>query len=115
MTKEDYKRKERQNSTNFLMKLRARTILSTGALLLAGAYLLFSFLGPSGVPMVLDKSRQIRMLQEQNANLQRDIEQSRARIKGLAENPSEQERHVREDLKLLKKNETTFVIQDQNR
>ena len=95
------------------MNLRVRTILSTGALLLAGAYLLFSFLGPSGVPMVLDKNRQMRELQEQNANLERDIEQSRARSRGLSENPSEQERHVREELKLLKKNETTFVLQDQ--
>jgi len=89
-----------------------RTILSAGALFLAGGYLLFSFLGPSGIPMVLEKRRQIRELQEQNSDLQRQIQESRDRIRSFQENAGERDRRVREDLRKLKKDETTFVLQD---
>jgi cell division protein FtsB len=92
--------------------MRLRTVLSTGALVLAGGFMLFSLLGPNGIPMVLEKNRHVRALQEQNADLQRDLEQRRERIRSLSDSPSEQERQVREKLKLLKKDETTFVLQD---
>ncbi len=97
------------------MKLPLRTILSTGALLLAGGYLLFSFLGPDGIPRVLDKRHQIRELQGQNADLRREIEERKERIRSFSDNPAERERHVREDLRLLKKDETIFVLQDQKK
>jgi cell division protein FtsB len=96
-------------------RLPLRTILSTGALVLAGGYLLFSFLGPNGLPMVLEKRRLIRELQGQNADLKREIEERRTRIRSFSASPSERERHVREDLRLLKKDETTFVLQDQKK
>jgi len=95
------------------MRLPIRTILSTGALLLAGGYLLFSFLGPDGIPMVLEKGRQVRELQQQNADIEREIEARKERIRRFAENPSERDRRFREDLKLLKEGETTFVTQDE--
>ncbi|HSW49460.1 MAG TPA: septum formation initiator family protein [Bryobacteraceae bacterium] len=91
------------------MKLPFKTILSAGALLVAGGYLLYSFLGPSGVPMVLEKRREIRDLQQQNADIEREIQARSERIRTFAESPSEQDRRFREDLKLLKKGETTFV------
>ena len=94
------------------MKTPLRTILSTGALLLAGGYLLFSFLGPDGIPMILHKRRQIRELRLQNDNLRGEIQERRGRIRDLSSSPSEQERKVREELRLLKKDETTFVLQD---
>jgi cell division protein FtsB len=90
-----------------------KTILSTGALLIAGGYLLFSFLGPDGIPMVLQKRRDIRELQGQNADIEREIAARKERIRRFAENPSERDRRFREDLKLLKKGETTFVTQDE--
>ena len=92
--------------------MHLRTVLSTAALVVAGGYMLFSLVGPGGIPMVLEKNRQVRTLQDQNANLQREIEQRRDRIRSLSDSPSEQERQVREKLKLLKKDETTFVLQD---
>jgi hypothetical protein len=97
------------------MRLPLRTILSVGALILAGGYLLYSFLGPNGVPMVLEKRRLIRELQGQNADLTHEVEERRDRIRSFSENPSERERHVREDLRLLKKDETSFVLQDQKK
>ncbi|MFB3776396.1 MAG: septum formation initiator family protein [Bryobacteraceae bacterium] len=95
------------------MRLPLKTILSTGALLAAGGYLLYSFLGPNGVPMVLEKRREIRELQRQNADIEREIQERSERIRRFAESPSEQDRRFREDLKLLKKGETTFVTQDE--
>jgi cell division protein FtsB len=87
-----------------------RNYLSTAGLLAAGGYLLYSVLGPGGVPRVIEKHRQIQELQRQNLELEREIRERRERIRSLSENPSEQEREVREQLRLLKKNETTFII-----
>jgi cell division protein FtsB len=114
-TKEDYKGNEEFNLKNSRMNLPLRTIICTMALILAGCYVLFSLRGPNGIPMVLEKNRQIRDLQEQNANLQREIELKRERIRGLSEDPSQVELEVRKQLRLLKKNETSFVLQDQKR
>ena len=71
--------------------MSVRTILSAGALLLAGGYLLYSFLGPEGIPMVIEKRRQIRELQQQNSQLQEQIEQSRERMRLFNESASERE------------------------
>lgn len=92
-----------------------RTILCTAALILAGCYLLFSFRGPNGIPMILEKKRQVRELQEQNANLEREIQMKKERIRGLSEDRSQVELEVRKQLRLLKKNETSFVLQDQKK
>ncbi len=97
------------------MKLSVRTILSSGALLLGGGYLLFSFLGPGGIPTVLEKRKQILELQRQNADIQREIAERKERIRTFSENSSERDRRFRDDLKLLKKGETTFVTQDEDR
>jgi len=100
---------------NFLVRAPLGTIFGVGALILAGGYLLYSFLGPNGVPMVLEKRRVIRELQQQNADLKHEIEERRERIRSFSENPSERERRLREDLRLLKKDETSFVLQDQKK
>jgi len=60
-----------------------------------------------------EKQEEIRGLQEQNANLEREIRMKRDRIGKLRENRSEQELEIRRRLKLLKDKETTFIIQDQ--
>jgi cell division protein FtsB len=54
-------------------------------------------------------------LREQNANLQRSIEQRKERIKSLSENRSDQDLEIRRDLRLLKKKETTFVLPEQKK
>ena len=100
---------------NLRMNVPLRTILYTTALILAGCYVLFSFRGPGGIPAVLEKGRQIRELQEQNANLRREIEVKRERIRGLSEDRSQVELEVRRQLRLLKKNETSYVLQDQKK
>ena len=92
-----------------------RTVICTVALILAGCYLLFTFRGPNGIPMIIEKRRQVRELQEQNANLEREIQMKKERIRGLSEDRSKVELEVRKELRLLKKNETSFVLQDQKK
>ncbi len=97
------------------MNTRTRTIISATVLLAAGFLALYSLAGPGGVPLVLERKRQIQELREQNAELQRSIELRKERIKNLSENRSDQDLEIRRDLRLLKKQETTFVLPDQKK
>ncbi len=68
--------------------------------------------GPQGLQALLEKRREIRQLQEQNATMTREIEHRRDRIRRLEESPSEQEMEIRKQLKLLKPGETEFILPD---
>jgi cell division protein FtsB len=81
--------------------------------ILAGVYGYMSLRGPQGVPALMDKWREIRKLEEENANLQRENDYRRERIKKLQESPSEQELEIRKQLKLLRPGETSFILPDQ--
>lgn len=72
-----------------------------------------SLRGPQGVPALMDKWREIRRLEEDNANLQRENDYRRERIKKLRESPSEQELEIRKQLKLLRPGETSFILPEQ--
>ena len=52
-------------------------------------------------------------LEEENANLQRENDYRRERIKKLQESPSEQELEIRKKLKLLRPGETSFILPEQ--
>ena len=65
--------------------------------------------------MVLEKRKLIRQLQGENADLKQEIKERQERIHSFSDNPSERERHIRQDLRLLKKDETNFVLQDQKK
>ncbi len=80
------------------------------AVLLAGAYGWAALRGPQGVGALLDKHREIRALEEQNAEHVHEIERMKERIRRLKESPSEQEMEVRKQLKLLRPGETTFIL-----
>ncbi len=90
----------------------ARRILFLIAFILIAAYGYVALQGPQGIPALEQKRREIRILEEDNANLQREIEYRRDRIKKLEENPSEQELEVRKNLKLLRPGETSFILPD---
>jgi cell division protein FtsB len=79
---------------------------------LVGLYGYMSLRGPQGVPAVMDKWREIRKLEEENASLQRENDYRRERIKKLQESPSEQELEIRKQLKLLRPGETSFILPD---
>ena len=90
-----------------------RRILVLAVFVLVGVYGYMSLRGPQGVPALMEKWREIRKLEEENANLQRENDYRRDRIKKLQESPSEQELEIRKQLKLLRPGETTFILPDQ--
>lgn len=80
---------------------------------LVGVYGYLSLRGPQGVPALMDKWQEIRRLEEENANVQRENDYRRERIKKLQDSPSEQELEIRKQLKLLRPGETSFILPDQ--
>lgn len=68
--------------------------------------------GPQGIQALLDKHKEIRQLQEQNAETARENERRRAHIRRLKDSQSEQEMEIRKQLKLQKPGETTFILPD---
>ncbi len=66
--------------------------------------------GPQGIQALIEKRREIRQLEEQNAASARENEQRREHIRRLEENSSEQDLEIRRHLKLLRPGETTFIL-----
>jgi cell division protein FtsB len=89
-----------------------RRIAYLAAFAIVAAYGYVALRGPQGIPALLDKQREIRRLQEENANLQREIDLKRERIKKLHDSPAEQEIEIRKRLKLLRPGETSFILPD---
>jgi cell division protein FtsB len=85
------------------------------ALLGVGVYMYATLRSPQGISSVIEKQREIRGLQQQNADLEREIQRKRERIRKLKEDRNEQEMVIRERYHLLKEGETTFVLQDQKK
>ena len=82
------------------------------AVLLAASYALVTLRGPQGVPALIERQNQIRTLEKQNTDLQREIEFRRERIQRLQEDESEQELEIRQRLKLVRPGEKVFILQD---
>jgi cell division protein FtsB len=82
---------------------------------LMGAYGLAELRSPQGLPALKERWNQIRQLEEENANLQRENEYRRERIKKLESSPSAQELEIRKNLKLLRPGETSFILPEQTR
>ena len=85
------------------------------ALTLVLLYGAIALRGPQGVPALLDKRREIRQLEEQNAALAAEIARRKERIERLEQNTSEQEMEIRKQLKLLRPGETTFIIPERKK
>jgi cell division protein FtsB len=86
-----------------------------GYLVVAGVVVIYGLValrGPQGITALLDKRREVRMLEEQNAALAAENERRRERILRLEQNPTEQEMQIRKQLKLLRPGETTFILED---
>jgi cell division protein FtsB len=78
-----------------------------------GVYGYLALRGPQGIPALREKWREIRTLEENNANLQRENQYRRDRIKKLEVSPSAQELEIRKKLKLVRPGETSFILPDQ--
>src|SRR5579871_950949 len=94
------------------MTIGIRRLVYTIALLLVGIYSYVALRGPQGIPALLEKQGEIRELEEQNANLLRENEYRRDRIRKLRDSSSEQEVEIRKKLHMLRQGETSFILPD---
>ena len=76
------------------------------------SYAFFTLRGPHGISALLERQRQIRVMQQRNAELDREIERKRDHIKRLTDNPAQQELEIRERLKLVKPGEKVYITGD---
>jgi cell division protein FtsB len=96
-------------------QLRKTAMGGKGAIVLLAVVIAYAWIavsGPQGLQVLLEKRREIRELQEQNAVLTHEIEHRRDRIRRLEGSRSEQEMEIRKQLKLLRPGETTFILPD---
>ena len=96
------------------MSLRSllRPLAVIAALAGLGAYATIMLRGPQGLGALESKHQEIRSLEEQNANLRRDIEEKRQRIERLKHDSGAQELEVRKRLKMQRPGDTQFIVPD---
>jgi cell division protein FtsB len=95
------------------MSNTVRRVIFVVVFALIGAYGLVELRGPDGLPALKQRWTEIRQLEEENANLQRENDYRRDRIKKLESSVSEQELEIRKQLKLLRPGETSFILPEQ--
>jgi cell division protein FtsB len=95
------------------MSSSVRSVVILVVFALIGAFGLAELRGPQGLPALRGKWNEIRQFEEENANLQRENDYRRDRIKKLESNPSAQELEIRQKLKLLRPGETSFILPEQ--
>lgn len=95
------------------MSSSVRRVVILVVFALIGAFGLSELRGPQGLPALREKWNEIRQFEEENANLQRENDYRRDRIKKLESNPSAQELEIRQKLKLLRPGETSFILPEQ--
>jgi len=87
-----------------------RSLAAIAALVGLGAYATIMWRGPQGVNMLMEKRRQIRTLEEQNADLARDIEAKKQRIERLKNDPATQEVEIGKRLGRVHPGDTQFKV-----
>ena len=86
-----------------------RPVAAIAGLAGLAAYATIMLRGPQGIAAWSEKRSEIRALEEQNANLRRDIELKKDRIGKLKNDPATQELEL-EKLGMLHKDDTQFKI-----
>lgn len=87
-----------------------RTLAVAVGLTGLAAYTTVLLRGPQGIDALASKHQEIRQLEEQNANLERDLKAKLEYIDRLKNDPSTQEQEVRRRTKLQREGETQFVL-----
>jgi len=87
-----------------------RPVAAFAALVGLAAYAAIMLRGPQGLSALDEKRRQIRMLEEENANLSRDIESKKRRIDRLEHDPKTQEVEIEKRLGRVHPGATEFKI-----
>lgn len=89
-----------------------RTLAVAVGLAGLAAYTTVLLRGPQGLSALTEKHREIRVLEEQNADMERDLEAKRQKIQKLKHDPDTQEIEIRKRTKLQREGETKFVLPD---
>lgn len=92
-----------------MLRRYLRPIAALAALIGLAAYATIMLRGPHGISAWTEKRQEIRSLQEQNANLVRDINAKKERIEKLKHDSATQELEL-EKLGLVHKDDTQFKI-----
>jgi cell division protein FtsB len=92
------------------MNTVVKRLIFSAALVSMAVYGYIALTGPQGIPALRTKWNEIRQLEEQNANLQRDNQFRKERIERLKNNPAEQDLEIRKRLKVQKPGETQFIL-----
>ena len=87
-----------------------RPVAALAALVGLAAYATIMLRGPQGLSALHEKRRQIRVLEEENANLSRDIENKKKRIDRLEHDPKTQEVEIEKRLGKVHPGATEFKI-----
>lgn len=87
-----------------------RPVAALAALVGLAAYATIMLRGPQGLSALTEKRRQIQVLEEENANLSRDIENKKRRIERLEHDPKTQEVEVEKRLGRVHPGSTEFKI-----
>jgi hypothetical protein len=95
-----------------IIRAAARRAGLAAAFALAIAYGWIALRGPQGLPALIEKHREIRRLEEQNAIQKHENQLRLERVQRLQNSRSEQEMEIRKQLKLLRPGETTFILPD---
>jgi cell division protein FtsB len=97
------------------MSTAVRRVVYSAALVVMAIYGYVALRGPQGIPALRQKWTEIRQLEEENANLQRDNQYKKERIERLKNDPAEQELEIRKRLKLLRPGETSFILPESSK
>lgn len=92
------------------MSKRAGIGLIEILLLAAGCALFFALDVPGSVVRYRERQRQIEELRQRNAELARELEARKERLRRLTEDPDEQERYLRREQKRVRPGEKVFVL-----
>ena len=85
------------------------------AILLVIGYGVYTLRGSQGIPALMKKQGEMKELEKNNAELAKEIEDKRAKIQRLKDNPEAQELEIRRQMKLVKPGERVFILQDQEK
>ncbi len=92
-----------------------RPIVILCGLIGLAAYAAIMLRGPQGIGALDEKRKTVRQLEVENANLLKEIEDQKKLIQKLQNDPSTQERYVRERTGKTRPGDTSFVVPDQSK
>lgn len=87
-----------------------RPLAALAALAGLAAYATIMLRGPQGLRALEEKRRQIRVLEEENADLQRDVDAKKHRIDRLKNDPKTQEVEIGKRLGRIRNGTTQFRL-----